>query len=821
MIGIKLTVMLIIFLFICMFLGQMQPLQIALHAQVFPVKNRTIVGSVITTDGLKAALLKRSEITKVVIFYPFEYAEIPNHKWDLIIIEGWFPMINHFIHLSRNHAQDAVIIFYCLDPTYPSLDVTTSLDVDGYMTNSRPLREHLSEYAPTVFLMLAADEEKMKPIESISKEYTGVYVGAGGPMLEYKPVLVSLLEETAPFGLYIYGSAWDMVPSVSTYWKGTLSKDDIAVAYAKAEIVIASTIESQAIHGMINNRIFEALSCGSVVISDYFEELAYEFRDVLMIVNETKQASKLIRSAMESPSFAMKLRLKGRQFILKKHTWSHRVIEILDFYGSIIQRRRFNGWTKSHVRSNTPKLAWIVSSNLLLHPDYQFGISSSLWYFTKIFDVHHIDEYTWMTNSTDNAWLSSFDVIISVVILFDGLDKTFQKLPRLKVEGKDEIQRRASFIIGFVSEDYGELVDMELLHYDVIWYRSPFELKSLELLGFRIPGIRMQHSFGTIESSKPVDFFDNDGTDFERLYQVLHSSKDEILEVEEMNVVDDNRFENWSHAIICTYNYMSSCTSIKRQGIEETHSVLVLLGGTLNAWISDDRFLGSTPLTRIILSGNYSSDLVISVLKIVREVTVMYDIRSDDFRDIHFDTLWPFVYPLTLGKMVNVKDTNRHIESIMDSNCKDWNGRYMENSLKIGIARLFGLGVATSKFNMKVLKSDMTITSAYIHLEIEFIDFEPGRDGKFCVVYKSIDVICIIRPLAAIILRLSQKNGLVKNLRSQIKLMFECRGNMFNNKIYVEEVKFYVDIPLKESSVEFNEVMHHNSSEAFLVDVVL
>jgi len=66
-----------------------------------------------TTAGLKAALLdskvlelvvgnggvEEFEVGTVEVFFPFEYGtSFFSRSWDLIIIEGWFPSINSFIH---------------------------------------------------------------------------------------------------------------------------------------------------------------------------------------------------------------------------------------------------------------------------------------------------------------------------------------------------------------------------------------------------------------------------------------------------------------------------------------------------------------------------------------------------------------------------------------------------------------------------------------------------------------------------------------------------------------------------------------------------
>ena len=119
----------------------------------------------------------------------------------------------------------------------------------------------------------------------------------------------------------------------------------------------------------------------------------------------------------------------------------------------------------------------------------------------------------------------------------------------------------------------------------------------------------------------------------------------------------------------------------------------------------------------------------------------MHVFSHDDFLYLQADVIWPFVYPLTIGKKVHTKHFNRHIESLRGMGCELWDERYMENSLKRGLARLFGLGVATSRFRFLPPRSGTTVKSKYISLNVEFIDFEVGKDGKFCIVHVFKDII--------------------------------------------------------------------------------
>lgn len=90
-------------------------INVALHAQVPPSEDM-VVGSAITMAGVKQALLERRgysgrvnggkdvhhlshlKIAHAEIFFPFTYGGLHDKRWDLVIIEGWFKMINAFIH---------------------------------------------------------------------------------------------------------------------------------------------------------------------------------------------------------------------------------------------------------------------------------------------------------------------------------------------------------------------------------------------------------------------------------------------------------------------------------------------------------------------------------------------------------------------------------------------------------------------------------------------------------------------------------------------------------------------------------------------------
>ena len=347
-----------------------------------------VVGSVVTTEGIKAALLERSDVAHVELVYPFTYDRFFFWSWDLIIIEGWFTGIHIFLNIARIHSPRAKILFYCLDPAFPHLNETLSLNVDGFFTNSEELAETLQQRAPTRFTMLAADPLSMSPdigVKSgIKRTFGSIYVGVGGLMLDSKPNLLGMLQGamTAPLGLRLHGAHWNEVPSMAGAASGLpLPPGKIAEAYASAHVVLGVIVEAQRQYGMINNRVFEALACGCILVSDHSPQLEDLFGEFLLFANDSAGVAAAITRVIDDPDWANHRRVAGRTAILRAHTWAHRVVDMLSFYHELRWEKglhvpRFQvGFSPStptalapgdspRKRATRSRLLWVVSASL-------------------------------------------------------------------------------------------------------------------------------------------------------------------------------------------------------------------------------------------------------------------------------------------------------------------------------------------------------------------------------------------------------------------------------------------------------------------------
>lgn len=299
-----------------------------------------------TTHGLKRALERLDRVRIVQIFYPFHYEGLDAEEWDILIIEGWFEMMFALIHEVRRSSQRARVLFWCLDPEFPGLDAIMSIDVDAYLTNSESTRSQLATLAPTTTLLLGFDREECS---SMSRPGTKlVYVGSALGLSTKRKLLPMLLEAArSTAGLDLWGSGWGSVGPAELAdccWRGVLPHGELGRVYGEALAVLGATMDGQREAGMINNRVFEALGGGAVLIQESFSALDDLLGHAPNLFVYQKQgdieaavASLLSRTEQDWA----KARLQTLE-IMEAHTYDARAIKLLDFLDHEVPSRRIH-----------------------------------------------------------------------------------------------------------------------------------------------------------------------------------------------------------------------------------------------------------------------------------------------------------------------------------------------------------------------------------------------------------------------------------------------------------------------------------------------
>ncbi len=161
----------------------------------------------------------------------------------------------------------------------------------------------------------------------------------------FYPLRAELFEHLAPFDFAIWGPGWDNLEQGSplrTAVRGThtLPSEWLKI-YSSSKIVLATHYQDPEKRFPVyqaSPRVFEAMACGAFVLSD-------DQRDVLSLFNSGRElvcfssAADLVEKVRYYLDHADELRRiaeRGREAVLKHHTYVHRIEELV----SIVLRRR-------------------------------------------------------------------------------------------------------------------------------------------------------------------------------------------------------------------------------------------------------------------------------------------------------------------------------------------------------------------------------------------------------------------------------------------------------------------------------------------------
>lgn len=682
------------------------------------------------------------------IFYPYYYAAL-NRSFDLIIIEGWFPLIHDFISMARTYGNP-IILYYCLDPVFPGMDTVYTFDVDGYLTNSKSLANTLSSAtgAPTAFVMLAADPEIMRPSSNSSKRYGAVYVGAGGDMLHYKPHLQSMLSEAIPYNLLLHGSHWEGTV-FHAIAKGPLKHNhssdvsgfshSISMVYGQAHVILAATITSQLQLGMINNRLFEAAAVG-VVISDYSPAIYDVFGDAILYASQSTSVAQHIAIVMSNVTYANTLAAQSRRLIETKHTYNHRVVEILHFYHEIAASLRSSVLPERHAQ---PKAALIVDSHLVDHGDYQFVISQLI----KSQTLHTPTTYSTLPTSDDNAlvWDADLQRLYDVLIII-ATPSTFPEIsPTPLLLSRNIYQKRLCYIFPSVT---GVIADVRRANpCDIVMHRDNQDYVTLLPALSLIPAFRVQHVFGINGSG-----------------------------------ASPTRKNSSTNVVVCFALYIDICGSSNRKNFiaNSDVSTMILLGQSFDFWSSASTEVVEPDMLHKILHISSFSSLAVNAIATATKVYLMYGSESSSSIEV-----WPFVVAAVHNASITVATANSKILSLASGGISDWNEQYGIATAALAMRRLHSFPIvdATLRVDASIANASTISISSILYFVPEFSYYSAGRDGETCLYHYNTSLLCIVRDFSYFRVVFNTSNTDYNSNEVPLEISIRMKGSFYADDV--------------------------------------
>lgn len=182
-------------------------------------------------------------------------------------------------------------------------------------------------------LLQATSPERFRPdLEPVSEPDDLIFVG-GSHGHEFGRAIVGMaVQAEAPVGLW--GPGWHKFAPERYVRDGYLDADRLPHAYRSANIVLNDHFSDMAEWGFINNRTFDALACGTPLISDAIDGLEI-FEGAVVIADSVERMRELVTDRSWMPSSEQMAEISSR--IRADHSFDSRARTLLE---AALSRRR-------------------------------------------------------------------------------------------------------------------------------------------------------------------------------------------------------------------------------------------------------------------------------------------------------------------------------------------------------------------------------------------------------------------------------------------------------------------------------------------------
>jgi O-antigen biosynthesis protein len=128
----------------------------------------------------------------------------------------------------------------------------------------------------------------------------------------------------------LYGRGWEDVPRLRSLARGHLDYDDLPGAYAASKIVVDDSALHAKPYGAVNSRVFDALACGALVISNDAAGTHALFDEEFPTWDAPDDLPKTVSHYLDNPEEAARLVERYREQVLAEHTYTRRAEKLRD-----------------------------------------------------------------------------------------------------------------------------------------------------------------------------------------------------------------------------------------------------------------------------------------------------------------------------------------------------------------------------------------------------------------------------------------------------------------------------------------------------------
>ncbi len=199
-------------------------------------------------------------------------------------------------------------------------------------------RELATRTSTPVAVLLQATDERRFVRRPPRDEYRGTVAFVGNSRFVMRPVVRDAID--AGLDLHLYGGNWEKFLDPGLVRRTHVDNDELPALYSSVDVLLNDHWDGMREHGFASNRLFDALACGTVVVSDPIPGLDDLFAGgVVPYTGGAEGLATVVERLLSDDDERRRRAEAGRDAVRGGHTFRHRAAELLD----AIERHRGTG----------------------------------------------------------------------------------------------------------------------------------------------------------------------------------------------------------------------------------------------------------------------------------------------------------------------------------------------------------------------------------------------------------------------------------------------------------------------------------------------
>jgi O-antigen biosynthesis protein len=192
--------------------------------------------------------------------------------------------------------------------------------------SQRFVKEHSGKDATLV--PLATNPNRFNNEIPESEDYYSDYCFTGSYWNDYREIIDLLDPDKLPYKFNLYGKNWELIPKFKPYHRGFINYINIPKLYASTKIVIDDANSATKAYGSVNSRVYDALACGTLVLTNGKLGALEIFGEDLPVFETETQLNILLNHFLEVDEDRIDLVEKLQKFVVENHTYFNRALQL-------------------------------------------------------------------------------------------------------------------------------------------------------------------------------------------------------------------------------------------------------------------------------------------------------------------------------------------------------------------------------------------------------------------------------------------------------------------------------------------------------------